>query len=255
MHRRSRMCSEKLLTPSLRMRAVTWAIREKGYSQRRACGLVGLRPKAYRYASKRTWRWRTEGQAARTCFPAPAVRLSSSLACAEAAGVPHDCQRQRHRVHLECHPGLAAGERHRIALHRTGKTDAERLRREFQKAGCATSASTSTCSATSTRRVRSSKHGGDDYNTIDTTRACSGLTSTEFAARPKWGKTGTDSPYERGQIGGSRSRRLFELRPYWQSRYVRKSELSDRSLHSDDLPKSSGIQVRDIMDERSELRK
>jgi len=33
---------------------VTWAVREKGYSQRRACGLVGLHPKTYRYASKRT---------------------------------------------------------------------------------------------------------------------------------------------------------------------------------------------------------
>jgi putative transposase len=33
---------------------VTWAIRERGYSQRRACGLVGLQPKTYRYASKRT---------------------------------------------------------------------------------------------------------------------------------------------------------------------------------------------------------
>ena len=33
---------------------MTWAVREKGYSQRRACGLVGLHPKTYRYASKRT---------------------------------------------------------------------------------------------------------------------------------------------------------------------------------------------------------
>ena len=33
---------------------MTWAIRDKGYSQRRACGLVGLHPKTYRYASKRT---------------------------------------------------------------------------------------------------------------------------------------------------------------------------------------------------------
>jgi putative transposase len=33
---------------------VTWAIREKGYSQRRACGLVGVHSKTYRYASKRT---------------------------------------------------------------------------------------------------------------------------------------------------------------------------------------------------------
>jgi len=33
---------------------VTWAMGDKGYSQRRACGLVGLHPKTYRYASKRS---------------------------------------------------------------------------------------------------------------------------------------------------------------------------------------------------------
>jgi transposase InsO family protein/DNA-binding XRE family transcriptional regulator len=32
---------------------VTWAINEKGYSQRRACGLIGMEPKMYRYASRR----------------------------------------------------------------------------------------------------------------------------------------------------------------------------------------------------------
>jgi hypothetical protein len=32
---------------------VTWAINEKGYSQRRACRLVSLQPKTYRYASTR----------------------------------------------------------------------------------------------------------------------------------------------------------------------------------------------------------
>jgi hypothetical protein len=32
---------------------VTWAVRERDYSQRRACGLVGLHPKTYRYASTR----------------------------------------------------------------------------------------------------------------------------------------------------------------------------------------------------------
>jgi putative transposase len=32
---------------------VTWAIEQKDYSQRRACRLVGLKPKTYRYASKR----------------------------------------------------------------------------------------------------------------------------------------------------------------------------------------------------------
>jgi putative transposase len=33
---------------------VTWAVREKNYSQRRACRLVDLQPKTYRYGSKRT---------------------------------------------------------------------------------------------------------------------------------------------------------------------------------------------------------
>ncbi len=32
---------------------MAWAIKEKGYSQRRACGLIGMEPKTYRYASKR----------------------------------------------------------------------------------------------------------------------------------------------------------------------------------------------------------
>jgi putative transposase len=33
---------------------VIWAVGEKGYSQRRACGLIGLHPKTYRYASQRS---------------------------------------------------------------------------------------------------------------------------------------------------------------------------------------------------------
>ncbi len=32
---------------------MTWAIEEKGYAQRRACGLIGMEPKTYRYASIR----------------------------------------------------------------------------------------------------------------------------------------------------------------------------------------------------------
>jgi putative transposase len=32
---------------------VTWAIEEKDYSQRRACHLVGMAPKTYRYVSRR----------------------------------------------------------------------------------------------------------------------------------------------------------------------------------------------------------
>jgi putative transposase len=33
---------------------VTWAIKDKIYSQHRACALVGLQPKTHRYASKRS---------------------------------------------------------------------------------------------------------------------------------------------------------------------------------------------------------
>jgi len=33
---------------------VSWAIREKNYSQRRACRLIGMDPKTYRYRSRRS---------------------------------------------------------------------------------------------------------------------------------------------------------------------------------------------------------
>ena len=42
------------MTPGLRRSAVTWAITEKGYSQRRACKLVGIEPKTCRYVSRRS---------------------------------------------------------------------------------------------------------------------------------------------------------------------------------------------------------
>jgi putative transposase len=32
---------------------VTWAIDQKGYSQRRACALIGIAPKTYRYVAAR----------------------------------------------------------------------------------------------------------------------------------------------------------------------------------------------------------
>lgn len=32
---------------------MTWAMKQKDYSQRRACGLVGIDPKIYRYRPKR----------------------------------------------------------------------------------------------------------------------------------------------------------------------------------------------------------
>ena len=45
---------------------MTWAIEEKNYSQRRACRLVGIEPKTYRYASRRAGRHGDQGAAART---------------------------------------------------------------------------------------------------------------------------------------------------------------------------------------------
>src|SRR5690606_13052112 len=41
-------------TPGSRRNAVTWAIENKGYSQRRACGLVGIEPRVFRYRSSRS---------------------------------------------------------------------------------------------------------------------------------------------------------------------------------------------------------
>lgn len=41
------------MTPGLRREAVTWAITERDYSQRRACRLIGIDPKTWRYASRR----------------------------------------------------------------------------------------------------------------------------------------------------------------------------------------------------------
>ena len=49
----ARDARKKLLTPGLRRSAVTWAIDNKGYSQRRACGLLGMEPRVYRYRSSR----------------------------------------------------------------------------------------------------------------------------------------------------------------------------------------------------------
>jgi putative transposase len=44
----------------------------------------------------------------------------------------NDRVRPWHRVHLQRHAGLEQGHGHRLALHRAGKTDAERLHRELQ---------------------------------------------------------------------------------------------------------------------------
>lgn len=47
------MLGKRLLRPGWRRSAVNWAITEKGYSQRRACALVGIDPRVYQYRSTR----------------------------------------------------------------------------------------------------------------------------------------------------------------------------------------------------------
>ena len=79
---------------------MTWAVEEKGYSQRRACGLVGLHPKTYRYASKRPGDEGPAGQAAGAGVAAPAVRLSPSGSDAGAPG--HQAQPKKlYRLYKE----------------------------------------------------------------------------------------------------------------------------------------------------------
>src|SRR5208337_2139014 len=83
---------------------------------------------------------------------------------------------------------------------------------------CATSALTSTCSPISKRRVRSSKNGGPTTTPTDRTRASTGLHHLSSQHAPTRGKTGTDSPYERGQVeeqvtgNAEISRRWVEVR-------------------------------------------
>ena len=65
---------------------MSWAIEDKGYTQRRACGVVGLEPKTYRYASTRpddgALRERLKALA-RT----PAVRIPAAAYSAAAGGL------------------------------------------------------------------------------------------------------------------------------------------------------------------------
>ena len=60
-----------------------------------------------------------------------ARELTASDRAARQAG--HDRFRQRDRVHLERHARLGAGQQDRLAFHRAGKADAERLLRELQR--------------------------------------------------------------------------------------------------------------------------
>src|ERR1044072_5486621 len=86
----------------------------------------------------------------------------------------------------------------------TTSRQANRCRMALSRAstvGSETSASTSTCSPISTRHVRSSKHGGSTTTPNDRIRASTGSHQPSSQHAPIRGKTGTDSPYERGQIG------------------------------------------------------
>ena len=47
------LLAKKLLTPRLPRKAAAWAMTETSHSQRRACALVGMDPKTYRYESRR----------------------------------------------------------------------------------------------------------------------------------------------------------------------------------------------------------
>ncbi|MFQ6552688.1 IS3 family transposase [Aestuariibius insulae] len=47
------MLGKKLLRPGSRRKAVDWTMKEKSYTQRRACALAGIDPRVYRRTSKR----------------------------------------------------------------------------------------------------------------------------------------------------------------------------------------------------------
>ena len=65
------------------------------------------------------------------------VRELTALVARRGAAAD-DRLRQRHRVHLERRARLVPDRRRRLALHRAGQADAERLLRELSTAVCAT---------------------------------------------------------------------------------------------------------------------
>src|SRR5215212_5230099 len=81
-------------------------------------------------------------------------------------------------------------------------------------ADCVTSASTSTCSPTSRKPSRSSKNGGSTTTPTDHTRASTGSHQLSLQPALTRGKTGTDSPYERGQIGEQVTGSVLKLREH-----------------------------------------
>jgi len=62
---------------------VTWAIDEKGYSQRRACALIGIAPKPYRYVTSR----HMTVSSASGCIALPPIAAGSAIgACTSCCG-------------------------------------------------------------------------------------------------------------------------------------------------------------------------
>ncbi len=79
--------------------------------------------------------------------PAGGARTDDADRAARQAG--HDRLRQRHRVHLERHAGLGEGSSGRLALHRAGQADAERLLRELQRPHARRASQRDACSSIS----------------------------------------------------------------------------------------------------------
>src|SRR6202451_4059334 len=97
------------------------------------------------------------------------------------------------------YPGSSSVASNGTTLHRASRCRMASSR--ASTAACATSASMSTCSQTSPRRATSSKNGGTTTTPTDRTRASTGSHQPSSQLAPRRGKTGTDSPYDRGQIG------------------------------------------------------
>ena len=83
----ARDARKKLLTPGSRRTAVTWAMKEKSYSQRRACASGRDRSAGLSLRVEATGRCRAAGQAAGTGVGTAPVRLSAPAHSAEAGGL------------------------------------------------------------------------------------------------------------------------------------------------------------------------
>jgi putative transposase len=146
---------------------VTWAIEKKGYSQRRACGLIGLEPKTYRYASTRpddaglraNERWSldfvsdvlADGRRFRVLVVVDDFTRECLALVADTSLSGRRVARELDRIvayrgrplmivsdngtelDVARDPALAGGSWDRMALHRSRQAATERLRREPER--------------------------------------------------------------------------------------------------------------------------